>query len=102
MGLMQALVSIIECDNNNKLKYFVSGQHKFVFLHKDHLIYVNVSKEPNKCIEQLCLELNYIHAQVISVVTLSLINKIFRTHHNYDLRSKLTGTSISDILLRAE
>lgn len=92
MGLMQALNSVIECDKNNRLKYIIAGEHKFLFMHKDHLIFVNVSKEKNKCVEQLYLELQYIYYQIISVITLSLINKIFKTHHNYDLRNKLTGT----------
>ena len=92
MGLLQALVSIIECDNENKLKHVIAGEHKFVFLHKTHLILVCVSSDPDICIEQLQSELNYVYNQIISVVTLSLIEKIFTRHHNYDLRNKLTGT----------
>jgi hypothetical protein len=92
MGLLQALVSIIECDNQNKLKCVLAGNHKFVFLHTSHLILVCVSSEPDKCVEQLEMELLYCYNQIISVVTLSYIDKIFTRHHNYDLRNKLTGT----------
>lgn len=92
MGLMQALVSIIECDNGNRLKYIKSGEHTIVFMHRDHLIFVSVSSEKGKCPEQLYNELNFIYSQIVSVVTLSLINRIFKTHHNYDLRNKLSGT----------
>jgi hypothetical protein len=92
MGLLQALVSIIECDNGNKLNFVIAGDHKIVFIHKTHLILICVSSEPDICIEQLELELSYIYNQIISVCTLSLINKIFAKHHNYDLRNKLTGT----------
>ena len=92
MGLLQALVSIVECDNENKLNHVIAGEHKVVFLHKSHLIFICVSSEPDKCIEQLELELNYVYNQIISVVTLSLIEKIFARHHNYDLRNKLSGT----------
>ena len=68
MGLLQALISIIECDNDNKLNYVVAGDHKIVFLHKTHLILVCVSSEPDQCVEQLELELNYCYNQIISVI----------------------------------
>jgi hypothetical protein len=104
MGLMQALVSIVECDKGNHLKYITAGEHKFLFLHRDHLIFVNISKEKNKHIEQLYLELQYVYSQVVSVVTLSVINKIFKTHHNYDLRNKLSGTEklLTNIIQRSK
>ena len=104
MGIMQALVSIIECDKNNHLRYITAGEHKFLFYHRDHLIFVNISKEKNKRIEQLYLELQYVYSQVVSVVTLSIINKIFKTHHNYDLRNKLSGTEklLTNIIKRAK
>lgn len=70
MGLLQALISIIECDNENKLNYVVAGDHKIVFLHKTHLILVCVSSESDKCVEQLELELNYCYNQIISVISI--------------------------------
>ncbi len=88
MGLLQALVSIIECDNENQLNYVIAGDHKVVFLHKSHLIFVCVSNEPDKCVEQLELELTYVYNQILSVVTLSLIEKVFARYNNYDLRNK--------------
>lgn len=102
MGLLQALVSIIECDNENKLKHVIAGDHKIAFLHKSHLIFVCVSSESQKSIEQLELELNYVYNQIISIVTLSLIEKIFSRHSNYDLRNKLTGTEklVTNIIKR--
>lgn len=92
MGLLQALVSIIECDNENQLNHVIAGDHKVVFLHKSHLIFVSVCNDPKKSIEQLELELNYVYNQIISIVTDSLIEKIFSRYPNYDLRNKLTGT----------
>lgn len=102
MGLLQALVSICECDNENKLNHVIAGDHKIVFLHKSHLIFVCVSNEPEKCIEQLEIELDYVYNQIISIVTLSLIEKIFGRHPNYDLRNKLTGTEklVTNIIRR--
>ena len=103
MGLLQALVSIIECDNENSLRHVIAGAHSIVFMHRTHLIFVNVSSQPDISIEQLELELNYCYNQIISVCTLSLINKIFSKHHNYDLRNKLAGTEklLTNIVHRA-
>lgn len=108
MGLLQALVSIIECDTSsdgtaNNLRHVIAGDHKIVFMHRSHLILVNVSNQAEMSIEQLELELNYCYNQIISVVTLSLINKIFAKHHNYDLRNKLAGTEklLANIVNRA-
>lgn len=68
MGLLQALISIIECDNDNRLNYVLAGEHKIVFLHRSHLIIVGVSNEPDKCVEQLQLEIEYCYNQIISVI----------------------------------
>lgn len=102
MGLLQALVSIIECDDGNKLRYVEAGEHKLVFLHVSHLILVCVSSESDKCVEQLEMELAYCYNQIVSVVTLSYIDKIFTRHRNYDLRNKLTGTEklLTNIIAR--
>lgn len=102
MGLLQALVSIIECDNQNMLDHVIAGDHKIVFLHKSHLIFVCVSNEVDKGVEQLGIELEYVYNQIISIVTLSLIEKIFGRHPNYDLRNKLTGTEklVTNIIKR--
>lgn len=103
MGLLQALVSVIECDDGNKLKYVVAGEHKLVFLHMSHLILVCVSNEASAtCVEQLEMELAYCYNQIVSVVTLSYIDKIFTRHRNYDLRNKLTGTEklLTNIIAR--
>ena len=102
MGLLQALVSVIECDDGNKLKYVVAGEHKIVFLHTSHLILVCVSNDACICVEQLELELAYCYNQIVSVVTLAYIDKIFTRHRNYDLRNKLTGTEklLTNIIAR--
>jgi vacuolar fusion protein MON1 len=104
MGLLQALVSIVESDNENKLKYVLAGDHKVVFLHKSHLIFVCISNESEKCVEQLELELTYVYNQILSVVTLSLIEKVFARYNSYDLRNKLTGTEklLTNIINRCE
>lgn len=77
MGLMQALISIIECDNDNRLNYVIAGEHKIVFLHRSHLILVCVSNESDKCVEQLQLELEYCYNQIISVKLVKNLNLIF-------------------------
>ncbi len=102
MGLLQALVSIIECNNDNRLRHVIAGDHKIAFLHRSHLIFVCVSSEASKSIEQLELELTYVYNQILSIVTLKLIENILTKYPNYDLRNKLTGTEklITNIIKR--
>ena len=40
----------------------------------------------------LQLQLSYVYNQIISVLTLTSLNKIFKQRVNYDLRRMLTGT----------
>ena len=42
--------------------------------------------------EQLTLQLLYIHSQIVSVLTLTQLNRIFKQRRNYDLRRMLTGS----------
>ncbi|CAH1784209.1 unnamed protein product [Owenia fusiformis] len=89
MGVMQALVSFVQ-DSKDSMRCIISGKHKFVFLTRDHLLLVAVSCTSSST-PQLLLQLNYVYNQVLSVLTYSHINKIFKQRHNYDLRRLLTG-----------
>ncbi|KAK7102484.1 protein SAND-like [Littorina saxatilis] len=89
MGVMQALVSFVQ-DAKDQLRSIVAGQHKFVFLVRDHLILVGVTRGMDST-QQMLLQLMYVYNQVISVLTHSSLNKIFKQRRNYDLRRLLTG-----------
>ncbi|PVD24522.1 hypothetical protein C0Q70_15005 [Pomacea canaliculata] len=89
MGVMQALVSFVQ-DSKDSLRSIVAGKHKFVFLVRDHLILVGVTRGTDST-QQMLLQLMYVYNQVISVLTHSQLSKIFKQRRNYDLRRLLTG-----------
>eukprot|EP01132_Coremiostelium_polycephalum_P000832 gene832-1039_t len=88
MASMSAMSSFIE-SQNDVLSYLTAGSHKFVFLQKDPLVLVCISRkgEPYSVIKQ---QLEYIHGLVISVLTQTSIKAIFDA--KYDLRDLLGGT----------
>eukprot|EP00128_Syssomonas_multiformis_P018271 Colp12_sorted_trinity150504_noHs@516 len=90
MGVMQALVSFVS-DENDTLLCVNSATHKFVFLHRSPVILVCVSSTLESE-TQLGMQLTYVYNQIISVLTLSQLNRIFEQRGNYDLRRLLAGT----------
>ena len=86
-GVMQALVSVVE-DGEDSMETILSGDTKFVFLHKPPLILVAVSKLKDS-IQQLQLQLEYIFNQISSVITKTQLERIFEQRRNYDLRRLL-------------
>ncbi|XP_059152254.1 protein SAND-like isoform X3 [Physella acuta] len=90
MGVMQALVSFVQDSDKDNLRSIVAGDHKFVFMTRDHLTFVGVTKGKEST-QQILLQLNYMYSQVISVLTHTTLTRIFRQHRNYDLRRPLSG-----------
>ncbi|XP_013380579.1 vacuolar fusion protein MON1 homolog A [Lingula anatina] len=90
MGVMQALVSFLQ-DGNDSLRCLVAGKHKFVFLNRENLNLVAVAKTEDSY-HQLLFQLTYVYNQIISVLTYTQLNKIFKQRRNYDLRRLLTGS----------
>ena len=90
MGVMLAIVSCVH-DRNDTIRSIVAGDRKFVFLVKLPLILVCVSSS-SETIQQIKLHLHYIYNSIISVITLSRLNRIYAQQKNYDLRRLLTGT----------
>ena len=88
-GVIQALVSFVQM-GNDLIRCIVAGEHRFVFLVREHLILVAVSKS-KESLHQLLLQLNYVYNQVLSVLTYSQMARIFKQRRNYDLRRLLTG-----------
>ena len=89
-GVMQALVSFIQ-SSKESIRYIVAGDHKFVFLVREHLILVAIAQTKESS-THLLLQLTYIYNQVLSILTLSQLGRIFNMLHNYDLRRLLSGT----------
>lgn len=53
-------------------------------------LFFNFSRDEN--VRHLQLQLSYVYNQIISVLTLTSLNKIFKQRVNYDLRRMLGGT----------
>ena len=89
MGVLQALVSFVQ-DSKDSLRSICAGGHKFVFMARDNLIIVAAARS-HESQQQLLLQLNYVYNQIISVLTYSQLQRVFKQRHNYDLRRLLTG-----------
>ncbi|CAH0715009.1 unnamed protein product, partial [Brenthis ino] len=89
-GVIQALVSVVEEQNQDILRSISTKDCKAVFLVKGPLILVAVSKS-NESETQLVLQLTYAFNQIVSVLTLTQLNRIFEQRRNYDLRRLLSG-----------
>ena len=89
-GLMQALVSFV-ADSGDTIRSIRARDTNIVFLVKSPLILVGVSKSRLQS-AQITVQLLYIHSQIVSVLTLNQLNRIFEQRRNYDLRRMLTGS----------
>lgn len=90
MGVMQALVSFVQ-NSGDMIRSIHAGDRKFVFLHRMPLILVTVSSS-KASVPQLLGHLTYVYNQIVSVLTLSNLNKIFEKRSNFDLRRLLGGS----------
>ena len=90
MASLSAMASFIE-DMHDVLHYFAAGDHQVVFLLRGPLILVSVCST-RETRADVVRELDYVHSQIVSVLTNSSINKIFEQRPDFDLRGLLTGT----------
>ncbi|ORY06185.1 DUF254-domain-containing protein [Basidiobolus meristosporus CBS 931.73] len=99
MGVIQAIVSFF-VDTGDSIRSITAGEHKFVFLLKNPLYLLAVTKtgEPESHIQT---QLMYLYNQVLSIVTVTQLTRIFEQRVNFDLRHLLSGTeSFLDSLCR--
>uniref|UniRef100_A0A146KSG3 Vacuolar fusion protein MON1 homolog n=1 Tax=Lygus hesperus TaxID=30085 RepID=A0A146KSG3_LYGHE len=89
-GVMQALVSIVE-DSEDVMESIHFGKNVIVFQRRGPIILVAVSKKHDSVVF-LNNQLTYVYNQIVSVLTLMQINRIFETRQNYDLRRLLSGS----------
>lgn len=90
MASLSAMASFIE-DTHDVLHYFAAGEHNVVFLLRGPLILVSVCST-RETRADVVRALDYVHAQIVSVLTSSSISKIFEQRPDFDLRGLLTGT----------
>lgn len=89
-GVMQALVSFVQ-SNNDTIRAISAGNTKFVFLVKEPIILVTVSKT-NESENQLTKQLYYLYNLILSILTSTQLKKIYEERRNFDLRRLLTGS----------
>ncbi|EJT98822.1 DUF254-domain-containing protein [Dacryopinax primogenitus] len=89
MGIMQALISVF-AEDGDKLRYITTGSTRITFLLRTPLYYVSVSSwgEPAPVTRT---HLEYLHLQILSVLTLPQLTKLFERRGNFDLGRLLTG-----------
>uniref|UniRef100_UPI00358F3644 vacuolar fusion protein MON1 homolog A isoform X2 n=1 Tax=Myxine glutinosa TaxID=7769 RepID=UPI00358F3644 len=90
MGVLLALVSFVQAAKN-VIRSIHSDNHTVMFLHRGPLVLVSVSRT-RQSEQQLAQELHYVYNQIISVLTITQLNKVFKAKQNYDLRRLLGGT----------
>lgn len=90
MGVMQALVSFVQ-DGNDHIRCIIAGNHTFVFNVRGPIILVAVS-QGKESTPQLLMQLNYVHSQIVSVLTHTQLTRILEQRRNFDLRRLLTGS----------
>ncbi|ORZ10533.1 MON1-like protein A-like protein [Absidia repens] len=91
-GVIQAIISFFQ-DSDDTIKSINAGDVKFVFLLKEPLYFVAISKTEESD-AQLKDQLVYLHSQIISFLTSSQITRIFEQRTNFDLRRLLGGTDV--------
>ncbi|TDL17259.1 DUF254-domain-containing protein [Rickenella mellea] len=102
IGLMQAIISVF-IDDGDKLRCINAGDTRITFLLRSPLYYVCVSawREPESVTRS---HLEYLHLQILSVVSAAQLRRIFEKRTNFDLRRLLTGaeTFLHSLLARLE
>jgi len=89
-GVMQALVSYVaDCDDS--IRSIRTPEMTIVFLSRPPLLLVGSCRN-HLTSQQLSVQLTYVYNQILSVVTLSQLTKIFDQKRNYDLRKMLGGS----------
>ncbi|KAH8022345.1 hypothetical protein HPB51_023398 [Rhipicephalus microplus] len=89
-GVMQALVSCISL-TGDQVRYVRAGRLRLAFLLRLPLILVAATSLPIS-LQQLQGQLVYVHAQILSVVTASQLERVFSQRCNFDLRRLLAGS----------
>ena len=90
MAVMQATVSFAQ-DLGDNIRAVKSQDTTIVFLNRKPLILVAVS-HLSESVTQLIVQLTYLYHQVLSVLTLNQLSRIFEQREGYDLRKMIAGS----------
>ncbi|RDB17851.1 Vacuolar fusion protein MON1 [Hypsizygus marmoreus] len=102
IGVMQALISVF-LDDNDKLRCINAGRTRITFILRSPLYYACASSwgEPESVTRS---HLDYLHLQILSIVTAAQLRRIFERRTNFDLRRLLNGAEgfLTSLLERLE
>jgi len=102
IGIMQALISVF-IDDGDKLRCINAGSTRITFALRAPLYYVCASSwgEPESVTRS---HLEYLHLQILSIVTAQQLRRVFERRTNFDLRRLLNGaeTFLTSMLSRLE
>ncbi|EKM56680.1 uncharacterized protein PHACADRAFT_91851, partial [Phanerochaete carnosa HHB-10118-sp] len=89
IGLMQALISVF-LDDRDKIRCVNAGRTRITFLLRAPLYYACVSSwgEPESVTR---FHLEYLHLQILSVISAGQLRRMFERRNNFDLRRLLSG-----------
>lgn len=118
MGIIQALVSVF-IDDGDKLRCINAGPLTITFLLRPPIYYVCASTwgEPESVVSTMPTfcgvwvsdradqsktrsHLEYLHLQILSIVTASQLRRIFERRTNFDLRRLLNGLNPSSCCIK--
>ncbi|KAG6887771.1 hypothetical protein C0995_012885 [Termitomyces sp. Mi166 len=102
VGVMQALISVF-LDDNDKVRCINAGRTRITFVLRPPLYYACSSSwgEPESVTRS---HLEYLHLQILSIVTATQLRRIFERRTNFDLGRLLNGAEslLSSLLIRLE
>ncbi|KAJ7781773.1 trafficking protein Mon1-domain-containing protein [Mycena maculata] len=102
IGIMQALISVF-IDDGDKIRCINAGSTRITFALRAPLYYVCSSSwgEPESVARS---HLEYLHLQILSIVTATQLRRVFERRTNFDLRRLLNGseTFLTSLLARLE
>ncbi|KAJ7133021.1 trafficking protein Mon1-domain-containing protein [Mycena filopes] len=102
IGIMQALISVF-IDDGDKIRCINAGSTRITFVLRSPLYYVCASSwgEPESVTRS---HLEYLHLQILSIVTAAQLRRVFERRTNFDLRRLLNGaeTFLTSLLARLE
>ena len=90
MAVMQATVSFVQ-DMGDNIRAIKSKGTTIVFLNRKPLILVAVTHTTESA-TQLIVQLTYLYHQLLSVLTLNQLSRIFEERKGYDLRKMIAGS----------
>ncbi|WVR04506.1 hypothetical protein IAU60_001510 [Kwoniella sp. DSM 27419] len=90
MGVAQALISIF-AEEDDRIRCIIKGRYRIAFLLKAPLYLFCVSDwgEPEHVLRS---HLDYIHLQILSVVSSTQLSRVFQRRSNFDLSRLLEGS----------